>query len=177
MSTLCPLPTIGLLAALLCANPASAQTPLRNPANGHYYALIVLPTPISWRDANEAARNSVFQGQPGYLATITSAQENNFLRARVYPTPARPDHYSIWLGGFKLTSSTSPKKGWRWVTGEPWDFTYWAKGEPNDAGGAKIASSRTVPGPRPGTICGTLRVRGRTTSTSSPTSSSTGRWR
>lgn len=128
-----------VIATLTAGLSARAQTPVRNPANGHYYLLVVLPTPISWQQASEAARNSSLHGMPGYLATITTEQENNFVRRRIYNAVARPSHYSIWLGGFKLpTSDTSPpKQGWRWVTGEPWKFTYWAKGEPNNAGGTE----------------------------------------
>lgn len=129
-----PLLLLGFLAVLLSSSAASAQTPVRNPANGHYYLLVVLPTPITWQDANNAARNTSFRGMPGYLATATSAQENNFLRNHVYKNSARPPHYSLWLGGFKLPSSTKPKNGWRWVTGEPWNFTYWAYGEPTNGG-------------------------------------------
>jgi hypothetical protein len=128
---------LGLLTCFLSASSASAQTPIRNPANGHYYTLIILPTPISWVDANNAARNTSFRGMPGYLATITSAQENNFLRARVYKNDALPPNYSLWLGGFKLPGSSGPKSGWRWVSGETWDFTYWSFGEPNNGGNAE----------------------------------------
>ncbi|MBC7805387.1 MAG: hypothetical protein H7145_04480 [Akkermansiaceae bacterium] len=119
----------------LCAASAQAQTPVRNPANNHYYALVVLPGPITWKDADNAARNSVFMGMTGHLATITSAQENSFLIELIYQKPTIPSLYSIWLGGFKLRSATPARSNWRWVTGEPWNFTYWAKGEPNNVFG------------------------------------------
>lgn len=121
-----------LLSLITCAT-SQAQSPLRNPSNGHYYAMVVLPTPISWKDANDAARNSTFKGMPGYLATITSAQENNFLVRHIFQKPSVPSLYSIWLGGFRFQFTKNSKSDWRWVTGEPWEFSYWTAGEPNNA--------------------------------------------
>ncbi len=39
----------------------------------------------------------------------------------------------MWYGGFQPPGVTPPNSGWEWVTGEPWDYTNWAPGEPNDA--------------------------------------------
>ena len=43
-----------------------------------------------------------------------------------------------WFGGYQDLSSpdySEPAGGWSWVTGEPWSYTNWAKGEPNNASG------------------------------------------
>ncbi|MHC4325138.1 MAG: hypothetical protein ACYSUX_12815, partial [Planctomycetota bacterium] len=40
-----------------------------------------------------------------------------------------------WYGGFQDPSEPVPNANWQWVTGEPWDYTNWAEGEPNDSGG------------------------------------------
>jgi hypothetical protein len=40
------------------------------------------------------------------------------------------------LGGYQDRMSaeySEPAGGWRWITGEPWNFTNWGSGEPNDA--------------------------------------------
>ena len=45
-----------------------------------------------------------------------------------------------WLGGFQdLTSPnySEPSGGWTWVTGEPWSYTNWFPGEPNNTGGGE----------------------------------------
>mgnify|MGYP002635667206 CR=1 FL=1 len=36
-----------------------------------------------------------------------------------------------WMGGFQKPDQ-SPTDGWYWITDEPWEFTAWGEGEPND---------------------------------------------
>lgn len=36
--------------------------------------------------------------------------------------------------GFQDPAGAEPADGWQWVTGEAFDFTAWAFGEPNDQG-------------------------------------------
>lgn len=40
---------------------------------------------------------------------------------------------SYWVGGFQQPGSIEPGAGWSWVTGEPFSYTYWGGGEPNNA--------------------------------------------
>ena len=59
---------------------------------------------------------------------LTSEQEKEYLRKTL---PVRRG----WLGGFQDTQApdyAEPAGGWRWVTGEKWNYTYWARGEPNE---------------------------------------------
>ncbi len=42
----------------------------------------------------------------------------------IYATP--------WLGGFQSPGSLEPAGGWKWITGETWDYNNWASGEPNN---------------------------------------------
>jgi hypothetical protein len=104
--------------------------PILNPGTGHYYDRIDVVT--NWFEARTMAEGMVFMGAPGYLATLTSAQENQW----VYSTfeSGMKDH---WLGGFRGQGNdpdpwtpSQPLENWKWVTGEPWDYTNWAAGRP-----------------------------------------------
>jgi hypothetical protein len=68
-------------------------------------------------------------GYSGHLATITSAGENEFIVSN-FPIAY---YKGYWLGGFQPLGSEEPAGGWQWVTGESWDYTFWAAGEPSNA--------------------------------------------
>ena len=38
---------------------------------------------------------------------------------------------NVWIGGYQPAGSPEPGGGWAWVTGQPWSFTAWWPGEPN----------------------------------------------
>ena len=62
----------------------------------------------------------------GHLATLTSALENEFVIAQ---------SDRVFIGLFQNTESSNysePNGGWEWVTGEPFEFSYWGYNEPND---------------------------------------------
>ncbi|NSW55746.1 MAG: hypothetical protein HPY44_07035 [Armatimonadetes bacterium] len=109
------------------AYSAPIQWQLADGGNGHWYERV--DASLSWSDAKAAAESRSWMGMTGYLATISSAGENTFV------TGLLGDF--AWLGGYQLDNQPTTSTGWRWVTGEPWDFTYWAPGsgwvEPNDA--------------------------------------------
>lgn len=97
--------------------------------NGHSYALINQPT--SWESALAMATEFTLRGQNGYLATLSTEAEYNWF---VENFPQR----TVSLGGFQDLSApdfSEPAGGWRWITGEPWEFTAWFPGEPNDLNG------------------------------------------
>lgn len=93
--------------------------------NGHGYELV--GTVLAWEDARAAAAVAIWQGVPGHLATLTSAGEDAFVRGLLTVDNA-------WLGGYQLANQATPSVGWNWITGEPWAYTNWASGEPNDSG-------------------------------------------
>jgi len=97
--------------------------------NGHYYNAVSVPDGITWTDAKKAAESSTYLGMSGHLATITSQGENDFVYNNLGITPS-----DYWLGAFQPDGSQEPDGGWKWVTGELWDYTNWESGEPNDAG-------------------------------------------
>jgi hypothetical protein len=119
-----------LFAALASASLLLAQ-PVLNPANGHYYEVID-DSIISWTEANLTAATLLFESSVGYLATITSAEEEAFLLSTF--TPAQLSRR--WLGGSQGEGIVPADAGWAWVTGEEWLYTHWALGEPNDFAGA-----------------------------------------
>ncbi|NBV83056.1 hypothetical protein EBR57_02915 [bacterium] len=83
-------------------------------------------------DAASAARK--YYGKTGYLATITSTGENDFLYTQVGSTDVG------WVGGSDISSEgtwlwkTGPEAGYQ-IGGVTYPYTKWNSGEPNDAGG------------------------------------------
>lgn len=66
-----------------------------NPANGHYYELVaVRGSGVNWHEARAAAAARASNGTTGHLATVTSAQEDNFLISNF--SRIRPEY--VWLG-------------------------------------------------------------------------------
>ena len=84
--------------------------------NEHWY-LLLKAAPDCWDQSRLAA---VQLG--GHLATVSSAPENQFIAGLV----SRFYGSNVTIGGFKDLSVGA----WRWVTGEPWEFTNWQVGEP-----------------------------------------------
>ncbi len=69
--------------------------------NGHYYQLVT--GNINWINAKTAAEASTYEGLTGYLVTITSAAENNFIKNKIAT--------NTWIGGSDdatYTSNTHP---------------------------------------------------------------------
>ncbi len=111
---------------------------------GHFYEFVA-GQDIAWTDARDAAAASTLNGLQGYLATITSSAENDFIQTKLQGRG--------WLGGREVSSITSGE--WRWVTGPEggmeeglglqfWDgniggnaipgvYQNWREGEPNNA--------------------------------------------
>jgi gliding motility-associated-like protein len=102
--------------------------------NGHFYELFSI-SGISWTAARDAAASKELFGLKGYLATVTTQAEHDFILARVSGT--------AWIGA----SDESVEGIWRWVTGPEalengglgrlinTGFTFWDNGEPNNSGG------------------------------------------
>lgn len=90
--------------------------------NGHYYYVYDIDTIADWNMAQEYCEE-----QGGYLATITSPEEDAFLYS--YITDAG---YSSVMFGLTDQEQTDD---WRWVTGEELSYQNWRSGEPNHQGG------------------------------------------
>ena len=110
-----------------CVDGPVVQWTPENGGNGHFYQAIC--TLRNWNDANAAA---VAAGR--HLATVTSEAENDF----VFELIDDENLWTVggthgpWLGAFQPDDLAEPAGGWVWVTGEPFSFTAWFAGEPND---------------------------------------------
>lgn len=105
------------------------------PENGHFYQYFP-QTGILWNPAKEAAANKTLFGLTGYLATITTKAESDFIIERVAG--------SAWIGGTDEVSEGT----WRWVTGPEGlessgagrifsGFLNWNDSEPNNCCGGE----------------------------------------
>ncbi len=105
--------------------------------NGHAYA--VVDQHMGWESARDFAASQLLMGVPGHLATITSAEENDFVVSVINAFEClQGPHNLLWLGGEQIPhNEPNPAEGWTWKTGELWSYTNWAPGEPNDAAGGE----------------------------------------
>ena len=94
--------------------------------NGHFYQYVTSPT--SWSGASAAAQSFAYLGMAGHLVTITSAFENEFVR-QLHLQMGLSD-MRAWIG---LSDPAGTSK-WQWVTGEPFGYSNWGGGEPNNIG-------------------------------------------
>ena len=108
--------------------------PVLNPANGHYYEFV--PFTGGWNDAKALAEARQYEGRQGYLGTVTSLAEREWINANL--AELNPLSLAeILIGGYQLPGSPEPSGGWAWVTDEAWEFTSWRYEEPNDYDGAE----------------------------------------
>lgn len=135
------------LATLAYRGFGGTMTTSASPAGAAYYAgtgryyEYVASGDIDWDDARDAAAARTLNGQSGYLATITSEGEMDFIVEKIGGSnPA-------WISG----DDASVEGEWRYSTGPEDDtqfwqgnasgntvngaFEDWCSGEPNDSGG------------------------------------------
>lgn len=128
--------TLAVVLLVAGAKQASAQFvdltqwTIASGGNGHWYAITTHPD--DWRNVEGVAASF-----GGYLTSITSAAENNW----VYDTfinfgtcaPNWCDPATFYIG----LERASPGGPFAWVSGEPLGFTAWHAGEPNNEGGVE----------------------------------------
>lgn len=95
--------------------------------NGHFYAVYAIGSERSFAAATLAAERF-----GGYLATITSPEEQDFINRNM---PAVQNGGNTVIGLVQDGSAPEPADGWGWVTGEPFTWSNWRSGEPNDTAG------------------------------------------
>jgi len=111
---------MGVLPALAAEGDPVQWAPADG-GNGHWYQLS--PRPVDGLDdAIELAASTTWRGQPGYVVSILSEGEKDFLVST--------------FGGetlYLIAYTDRDQEGdWLWVSGEPSGFEFWASGEPND---------------------------------------------
>jgi hypothetical protein len=100
--------------------------------NGHWYVVEVVPS-ITWQSAVSSAA-----ARGGYLATVSSAAENQFILklARATPGAFTSVDFGPFLGALQVAGADGqvqePGGSWSWLSGEAWSFTNWLATEPND---------------------------------------------
>ncbi len=87
----------------------------------------VIDGSITWE---VALTDAISRG--GHLATIVSEAE---WQAMSFVLGAKLRENHRWLGG----TDAEQEDDWRWITGEPWDYTRWDGGEPNNYRGNEHA--------------------------------------
>ena len=103
--------------------------------NGHAYEYI--GQGLTWDAARAAALASTYNGQHGYLVTVTSADEQAFVYGSV-------TNGTAWAGG----SDAANEGAWSWVDGPEADTVFWqdgmtltyanwSSGEPNNCCGGE----------------------------------------
>jgi hypothetical protein len=100
-----------------------------NGGNGNFYRVVPFASAIRWTHARSAATDLA-----GHLATLTSAGENTFVHGLLadarYWSIADGRSFGPWIGA----SDETTEGDFRWISGEPWSFTAWAAGQPDNAG-------------------------------------------
>ncbi len=114
-----------LLALSQAAEAAPVQWTVGSGGNDHWYEYVATPGTYSQAETGAAATIG------GYLATITSTGENAFITGLL-----TPDVAAAYLGG----TDTATEGTWVWGTLEPFSYTNWTAGEPNDSGGEDYLS-------------------------------------
>jgi len=106
--------------------------------NGHCYQVVYQSA--TW---DAASQNATSKG--GYLASINGSAENAFVYSLIAADPrfwtfervsstGATFYHGPWLGGSQPSecAPVNPACGWTWASGEPWAYTNWTPGEPND---------------------------------------------
>jgi hypothetical protein len=142
---LAALPEVKTAVRVTTPKEVEVDSAIRNPDNGHYYEL-VRTGGVLWKHAVAIAQRRHFRGMRGYLVTITSRAENDFL-VRNFGETGRS-----WGGA----SDEGNEGVWKWISGpeagtvfyrhskeNPQSIGYenWSRNnpfnEPNNMGGAE----------------------------------------
>ncbi len=108
--------------------------------NGHYYEFVEAAN-IFWTDALPAAEARSYYGLQGYLATVTSAEENGFIDVKLQGNG--------WFGAtddpaYTPEPDNGPDKEWYWASGPEKDTHFFTQNsDGNDCGQGPAATQPT----------------------------------
>lgn len=105
-------------------------------SNGHWYEFVILTSSTSVLDAEIAAEEASFMGLSGYLATITSPEEQAFLNT-IWPGATSVSGQFGGYSYFLIGGSDRETEGiFKWIggpeEGTELEYTNWEVGEPNN---------------------------------------------
>jgi hypothetical protein len=89
--------------------------------NGHWYRRVNPNSNLTWTQAE-----TLCELIGAHLATVPAASESAFVHLIVGQS-------EVYLGGLQPPNSCEPNCEWQWLTGEPWSYTNWNPGEPNNS--------------------------------------------
>jgi hypothetical protein len=131
-------PALAFLAIATGVLPAQSGPFAHPDGTPHHYQVVAVPAPgLTFDEALAAAAQA-----GGHLATITSAAEATFVFALADRSdcwvldPASGSWDGPWIGGHQNTGAQAPADGWDWNELEPFAFTDWSPGQPDDDGGS-----------------------------------------
>jgi hypothetical protein len=102
--------------------------------NDHWYC--IMPVRQTWQQSRNQAASMERDGQPGYLATVTSQAESDFILDHIISGVQNPSNLcQFYMGGFWNDAI------WYWYTGEDFDYTHWTSGEPNNIGTETVVTT------------------------------------
>ncbi len=122
-----------------------------NPLTEHFYEYVSGTT--TWTNSKTSAENRSYFGRAGYLATMTSEAENNFVWKLMandgwFGASDEVSQVNTAKGTTAYASQTAVEQKWHWITGPEkgtqfsngstavtGQYAKWAGGEPNNAGG------------------------------------------
>lgn len=111
----------------------AVQWKVEDGGNDHWYQAVASSEWITWVDSYAAS-----EAAGGYLATVTSEEENQFIYVMIEPIA---DFWNggqwdgPWIGGLQDVTApdySEPAGGWTWITGEVWNYTNWEPSQPDD---------------------------------------------
>ena len=88
--------------------------------NGHIYELYYNYEKLTWENAKEYCEN--YRG--GHLVTINDSAEQSFIANDLITS----EKYGYFIGGTDRANEGT----WTWITGEPFSYSNWEDGEPNN---------------------------------------------
>ena len=109
--------------------------------DGKLYLGVLTFTTMNIKQANALAERA-----GGYLATLTSRDENDFVFDLVKNDQRFWPRYETGVNGpgfghYQVENAREPDGGWVWVTGEEVTFTNWRRGQPNNSRGKQYMAT------------------------------------